>query len=385
MGCRMKKWVTPGARLIIAVTFLVQLQPLGNNRALFAGVSIAQPVDAPGKVQYLLLAKGDGWEPLNNAGNTDTRQKAMQEPARAGRDEWQSLGGQDPSLQKPFNPPRSTIKTDGTVAPTPAQNTPPQVTISGADPAVLKKNGLAIAFAPGSRAAERIQVSRVRTFPPIRGTAAELKAYKGLQRISDVWEIKEPPGAAEPFEIELRFDPSAARGKDLMLLAVSDGRVWTPSVLAAGPDYVIAESEHFSTWFVVVSTIALAALVGVAWQAKSFTNNEATPWRLIEPGHPKIKEFIQKNNLSLPSFPPDTQRVNLKNYNKVFKEREDTHFNRVVHLTGKRGSEVLNESKVACWDLTTLFASILYTLDPSIGPRIRMVKGTAGGNSTLLD
>jgi len=364
----MNKVASPNISLAMAVAFLTQIFPFGNTVFAFpswqpispplASVSPSYQGKRPVEARGLFLARSEGWGSLNEEDSDNgkmplgTGQKGSEEPIRDRQGKWEPIGGQVPSA--------------GVRA--------------GSAPAVFQKDRLTIVFTPGSRAAERLQVTRVTSLPPIQGTTEELRAYRGLQLVSDAWEIRDPTGAAEPFEIELRFDPAVARGKDLILLAVSDGRVWTPRVFAAGPGYVIAEGEHFSWWFVVASSILLVTLVGVAWQANSFTSNEAAPWTLIEPGHQKIKGFIQQNKLSLPTLSPGTKRANLTNYKnkKVFEERKDTYGNRVVHLIGKRGSAVLDETKVACWDLTTLFASILYTLDPDIGPRMRLVKGTAG-------
>jgi len=386
----MNKAVSANVSLAVAVAFLTQILPFGNTVFAFpswqptspplASVSPSCQGKRPVEARGLFLARSEGWGSLNEEDSDNgkmppgTGQKGSEELIRGRQGEWEPIGGQVPSVGKPLSPQKTTQPDESVIPGLPSAGAP-----AGSAPVVFQKDRLTIAFAPGSRAAERLQVTRVSALPPIQGTTGELSAYQGLQLVSDAWEIRDPTGAAEPFEIELRFDPAVARGKDLILLAVSDGRVWTPRVFAAGPGYVIGEGEHFSTWFVVLSSVLLVALVGVAWQAHSFTSNEKGPWALIEPGHQKIKDFIQKNKLALPTLSPDTKRVNLTNYKKVFKEREATHYNRVVHLIGKRGSAVLDETKVACWDLTTLFASILYTLDPDIGPRMRLVKGTTSG------
>ncbi len=294
---------------------------------------------------------------------------------RGGQGEWKPIGGQAVPVGKPLTPSKTTQPDESVIPGVPSKSGPS----AGTGPVVFQKDRLTIAFTPGSRAVERLQVARVKAFPPIQGTAEERKACQELQLVGDAWEIRDLTGTVEPYEIELRFDPADARGKNLILLAVSDGRVWLPRVFAADPNegYVIAEGDHFSTLGVVVVSAMVATLLGVAYQSYAFVSNEMTPWVLIEPGNQKIKEFIKKNKLALPSMSPGTERVELANYNRVFEEREDTAFNRVVHLTGKRGSAVLDETKVACWDLTTLFASILYTMDPDIP--MRLVKGTADG------
>ncbi|MGV8125393.1 MAG: hypothetical protein AB2L14_37080 [Candidatus Xenobiia bacterium LiM19] len=243
---------------------------------------------------------------------------------------------------------------------------------------------LAISFPPGIGSGDvQVEIQKQSALPEITGTPEQLKAYKELRVIGDVLEIKTSQASfGQPFLMEFKFDPSKVKDDELMVCTVKDGKISLAEAVAGDLEegYVIVRSDHCSAWFIAASAVALPALLFVSYQAYGFVSNERAPWNLIEPDHPKISSFITTNSLSIPEVKPGTERFTMTGYNKKFLERKDTYFNRVVHLTGNNGSDVLNQSEVACWDLTTFFGSILYSMKPDMSQRMRIVKGTTGND-----
>ncbi|GEM_PF-1644926 len=253
--------------------------------------------------------------------------------------------------------------------------------VSGADGGDLSFGSLSLSFPRGTGNGDvQIDITRQRTLPPIKGTPEEIEAYKKLRVIGDIFYIKTSQTVLnKPFFLEMKFDPALVKGEDPVAYTVADGKLTVPEVIAGDLEdgYMIIRSEHCSYWFLSFPVIALAAYVG--YQANNFARNEREPWNLIEPYHSRISDFIATNSLALPPVGPKTERFTMSNYNKKFQGRPDTYYNRVVHLIGNKGSDVLDLKETACWDMTTLFGSILYTMKPDMSQRIRLVKGSAGG------
>jgi len=256
--------------------------------------------------------------------------------------------------------------------------------VSAAQGGEISFGKLAISFPPKTGSGDlKVEIKKQSTLPEITGTPEQLRAYKELRVIGDILEIKTSQASfGQPFLMEFKFDPSKVKDDELMVCTVKDGKISLAEVVAGDLEegYVIVRSDHCSAWFIAASAVALPALLFVSYQAYGFVSNERAPWSLIEPDHPKISSFITTNSLSIPSVKPGTERFTMTGYNKKFLERKDTYFNRVVYLTGTKGSDVLNQSEVACWDLTTFFGSILYSMKPDMSGRMRIVKGTTGND-----
>jgi hypothetical protein len=257
-------------------------------------------------------------------------------------------------------------------------------TVSGANGGEISAGDLALSFPKGVTAGEiAVQIKKENARPEIKGSPELVKAYKDVKVLSDIYGVTVDQSSFDKsVYLELKFDPAMVKGDELYVCSVANGKLETAEVIAGDLEdgYIIVKADHFSTWFVAAGTALLATLIYVGYKAYTFGKNENQPWSLIEPDHPKILNFIKENSLKLPEVGPKAERFAMVNYHKKFGARNDTYFNRVVHLTGNKGSDVLNQQEAACWDLTAFFGSILYGMQPDMSQKIRLVKGTLNGN-----
>jgi hypothetical protein len=255
--------------------------------------------------------------------------------------------------------------------------------VSGTNGGEIAFGTLALSFPPGASNGDmQVAIKKQSTLPEIEGDPELIKIYKEMRVVGDIFDIKTGQAAFnKPFYLEFKFDPARIKAGELYVCTVADGKLSVPEIIAGDLEegYVIIRSKHGSTWFLALSAVALPAVLYVGYKAYTFVSNENNPWNLIEPNHPKISAFIANKSLGLPAIGPATERFKMVNYDRKFKGRDDTYFNRVVNLTGRSGSEVLDQEEVACWDLTTFFGSILYSMKPDISQNIRLVKGTLDG------